>query len=369
MNGKEVIYIYNETLCSECDRNPRIAGRATQVHELIRAYGLLDKMTVHPSRPAYDEEINTFHSSSYIDFLKEINSSSDLEVHEDEAEQFGLNYDCPLVERLYDFVKAIAGSSISGAEAIVGGKAKVAINWFGGWHHAQRDQADGYCYVNDIVLAIHKLRQKYKKILYIDLDAHHGDGVENAFAFSPSVLTFSLHKYEPCFYPGTGNVKDVGYGQGRYYSVNIPLADGLRDFLFSYVFDSVMLKIWKTFNPEVIVVQCGADGLSGDPTNAFNLTLQGFAKCVKTILSWNLPTMFLGGGGYNHPNVARCWTYLTSLIVEQEIKSSIPDHEYFMDYGPDFELDILPGCRKDNNSKESLDSIIQCVSDNLDYIG
>ncbi|GLH13211.1 Histone deacetylase [Gryllus bimaculatus] len=262
MNGKEVIYIYNETLCSECDRNPRIAGRATQVHELIRAYGLLDKMTVHPSRPAYDEEINTFHSSSYIDFLKEINSSSDLEVHEDEAEQFGLNYDCPLVERLYDFVKAIAGSSISGAEAIVGGKAKVAINWFGGWHHAQ----------------------------------------------------------------------------------------------------SVMLKIWKTFNPEVIVVQCGADGLSGDPTNAFNLTLQGFAKCVKTILSWNLPTMFLGGGGYNHPNVARCWTYLTSLIVEQEIKSSIPDHEYFMDYGPDFELDILPGCRKDNNSKESLDSIIQCVS-------
>lgn len=369
MDKREIVYICDDKVLRESDRNPRVAGRATLVHELIEAYGLLDNITVKESRIATEDEIKGFHSALYVDFLMKINESSDLESFEEEAEQYGLCYDCPLLEHLFDFVQVIGGSSIAAAESLLEDSAKIAINWFGGWHHAQRDQADGYCYVNDIVLAILKLRQQFKRILYIDLDVHHGDGVENAFAYSPSVLTFSLHKYEQCFYPGTGSVEDVGYGHGRYYSVNIPLTDGISDDLYCYVFDSVMLKIWKTFHPEVIVVQCGADGIHGDPVNSFNLTPKGLAHCVKKVLSWKLPTMFLGGGGYNLPNVARCWAYLTSIILQQEIKSSIPEHKNFLEYGPDFELDILPGYRRDCNKKESLENTIQLVSDNLDLIG
>ncbi|XP_066992065.2 histone deacetylase 8 isoform X2 [Anabrus simplex] len=325
-------------------------------------------MTVLPSRPASLQEINAFHSLPYIEHLQKINDCTDLEELEDESEEFGLGYDCPLLERLYNYVELIAGASISAAEALVDGSATIAINWCGGWHHAQRDEAEGFCYVNDIVLGIHKLHEAFKRVLYIDLDVHHGDGVENAFACSPSVLTLSFHKHEPGFYPGTGGLNDVGFGKGRYYSINVPLEDGIRDDLYCYIFDSVVLKVWAAYRPQAVVVQCGADGLNEDPMGTFNLTPVGLGRCVKRILSWEVPTLFLGGGGYNLPNVARCWTYLTAVILGRDIPSSIPEHENLLQYGADFELDIEPGYRRDNNSKKSLEAIIQTISDHLDHI-
>lgn len=367
--SSRVFYVCDLKLFEECDKIPNIRGRAKLVHNLIRAYDLVSHMQLIPPRPASEDSLLSFHSRNYIEFLQKVDQSSDLEKHEEDQLEFGLEYDCPLIEGIYRFVQAIAGASITAAQVLVNGLARVAINWNGGWHHAQRDGAEGFCYVNDIVLAIHKLREKFSRILYIDFDLHHGNGVENAFAFTPHVLTLSLHKHEPGFYPGTGGLLDVGLGRGRYYSVNVPLKDGVRDDNYFTLFQCIANKVWCTFHPDAVVVQCGADCINGDPACAFNLTPRGIGQCVEKVLAWNLPTLFLGGGGYNLPNTARCWTYLTSIIVGLKIPTSIPDSsEDLMCYSPDFELDILPGNRSDQNTAEDMKRLAETICQNLDNI-
>lgn len=326
-------------------------------------------MQLVPPKLASEDSLLSFHSRHYIEFLQKVNESSDLEKYEEDQLEFGLGYDCPLIEGIYRFVETIAGASITAAQVLVNGMARVAINWCGGWHHAQRDEAEGFCYINDVVLAIHKLREKFNRVLYIDFDLHHGNGVENAFAFTPHVLTLSLHKYEPGFYPGSGKLLDVGFGQGRYYTVNVPLKDGVRDDNYVTLFHCIANKIWSAYCPNSVVVQCGADCINGDPACAFNLTPQGIGLCIKKILTWNLPTLFLGGGGYNLPVTARCWTYLTSIIVGCQISSSIPDSNVdFLCYSPDFELDVIPGNRSDLNTAEDMKELAETICKNLNNI-
>ncbi|XP_021921351.1 histone deacetylase 8-like isoform X2 [Zootermopsis nevadensis] len=367
--SSRVVYVCDLLLFKECDKIPNICGRAILVHNLIRAYDLLSHMHLIPSEPASEDILLSFHSRNYIEFLQKVEESSDLENHEEDLLEFGLAYDCPLVEGIYKFVQSIAGASITCAQVLVDGLARIAINWCGGWHHAQRDEAEGFCYVNDIVLAIHKLREKFSRILYIDFDLHHGNGVENAFSFSPHVMTLSLHKYEPGFYPGSGGLSDVGLGQGRYYTVNVPLKEGVRDDNYFTIFQSIANKVWSTFCPNAVVVQCGADCINGDPACGFNLTPRGIGRCIENVLAWNVPTLFLGGGGYNLPNTARCWTYLTSIILGLQITSSIPDSNLdFMCYSPDFELDIVRGNRSDLNTAEDMKHLTETICKNLDNI-
>ncbi|KAL0280656.1 UNVERIFIED_CONTAM: hypothetical protein PYX00_001882 [Menopon gallinae] len=244
----------------------------------------------------------------------------------------------------------------------------VAINWFGGWHHAQRDAAEGFCYVNDIVIAIQFLLKSFNRVLYIDLDVHHGNGVENAFVFSPRVLVLSLHKYETGFYPSTGSVDDIGLGNGKYHTVNVPLKDGITDAVYIRIFTTIFDKVFAKYKPECIVVQCGADSVAGDPLGGFNLTPLGLGHCLRLILNKNLPTLVLGGGGYNVPNVARCWTYLTSVILDCPLPNDIPDNSYFHLFGPDFELSLSPTLRKNENSEEYVQKIIDTLTTNLDCL-
>ncbi|XP_069680652.1 histone deacetylase 8-like [Periplaneta americana] len=367
--SRKVVYICDQRLFKECDKIPNVCGRASLVHNLIKSYNLLPHMQITPSKPASEDHLTSFHSRNYIEFLQEVDKCNDLEKYEDDQLEYGLGYDCPLIEGIYGFVETIAGASITAAQALVDGLATAAINWCGGWHHAQRDEAEGFCYINDIVLAIHKLREKFNRILYIDFDLHHGNGVENAFAFTRNVLTLSLHKYEPGFYPGSGSLQDVGSGRGKFYTVNVPLKEGIRDENYCVVFNCVTSKICSTFRPNAVVVQCGADGINGDPACAFNLTPHGIGQCVEKILSWNLPTLFLGGGGYHLPNTARCWTYLTSIITGFQIDSSIPDTNLdFMHYSPDFELDVAPGNRSDLNSSAEVKQLGETICKNLDNI-
>lgn len=115
------------------------------------------------------------------------------------------------------FVQTLAAGSLTAADLLLEGRVRVAINWSGGWHHAKRDSAAGFCYINDIVLAIHRLQRRFKRIMYVDLDVHHGDGVEDAFSSTDRVLTFSVHQLETGFFPGTGDLKENGFGRGKYY--------------------------------------------------------------------------------------------------------------------------------------------------------
>ncbi|PSN47474.1 Histone deacetylase 8 [Blattella germanica] len=366
---KRVVYVYDKQLSEECDKIPNIRGRAILVHNLIKSYGLLSQMQLKQICLANEEDLVSFHSRDYINFLQKMDNCNDIEKHEEDQLEFGLSYDCPMIEGIYKFVQTIAGASLTSARLLVDGSADIAINWCGGWHHAQRDEAEGFCYVNDAVLAIHKLRERFERVLYIDLDLHHGNGVENAFAYTPHVFTLSLHKFEPGFYPGSGSLDDVGFGRGKFHAVNVPLKDGVRDKAYMQIFQQIASKIHSVFQPNAIVMQCGCDGLNGDPQGAFNLTATGMTSCVEYILSWQIPTLFLGGGGYHLPNAARCWTLLTAAILGRKICSAIPEwNPDFLHYSPDFEIDITAGNRSDTNSTTDLQNIMRTINERLDQI-
>ncbi|XP_051999249.1 histone deacetylase 8-like [Xyrauchen texanus] len=309
------------------------------------------------------EEMAVFHTDSYLQHLHKISQDGDND--DPQSVDFGVSYDCPVVEGIFDYAAAVGGATPTAAQNLQDGKCDVAIKWAGGWNHAKKDEASGFCYVNDAVLGILKLREKYVRVLYVDVDLHHGDGVEDAFSFTSKVMTVSLHKFSPGFFPGTGDVTDTGLGKGPWYAVNIPFEDGIHDDHYCQTFTSVMQEVKAYFNPEAIVMQLGADTMAGDSMCSFNMTPVGVGKCLKYILGWELPTLLLGGGGYNLANTARCWTYLTGTVLGQTLSSEIPDHEYFTEYGPDYSLEIIPNCRPGRNESQQLERVISFIKGNL----
>ena len=180
----------------------------------------------------------------------------------------------------------------------------------------------------DIVLGILELLRYNQRVLYIDIDVHHGDGVEEAFYTTDRVMTVSFHKYGE-FFPGTGELRDIGVGQGKYYSVNFPLRDGVDDKSYKGIFEPVIKACMDFYQPEAVVLQCGGDSLSGDRLGCFNLSMAGHANCVEYVKGFGLPTIILGGGGYTMRNVARTWAYETGLLVGKTIGPELPYNEYY----------------------------------------
>uniref|UniRef100_A0A8D8GRB9 Histone deacetylase n=2 Tax=Culex pipiens TaxID=7175 RepID=A0A8D8GRB9_CULPI len=361
----QIVYISSKSLQSETAKLSAISNRTKVVDELIASYGLLDKCyTVNPPKCS-SSDLLIFHSSDYVECLKRSNQNQvdDLNEVTEELEEFGIAYDCPLIERIYDFVTQVAGSTVAAVDAVLNG-AKFAINWSGGWHHAQRDKAAGFCYVNDIVIGISKLRSKFQKVLYIDLDVHHGDGVENAFCSSKYVMTVSTHLHEAGYFPGTGNVTDIGIGAGRGYTVNAPYDRDISGEMFVPYFTEIAQAVYETFRPNVCVIQCGGDVISGDHLGGTNLLPGDCISCVKKILEFKVPFIFLGGGGYNIINTAKYWTALTATILNVEISKDIPENDFFLDFGPDYVIDVCKRNVKDKNNAQDLSQKVCVIKGN-----
>lgn len=229
---------------------------------------------------------------------------------------------------------------------------------------------------SDIVLGILELLRYHQRVLYVDIDVHHGDGVEEAFYTTDRVMTCSFHKYGEYldlfkrdtrlmatgeFFPGTGDVRDTGIGKGKGYAVNVPLRDGMSDDNYKTIFQPVMKGIIDWYQPGAIVLQCGSDSLAGDRLGSFNLSMRGHAACVQYIKSFNLPLLMLGGGGYTVKSVSRTWAYETGLAAGVELGGAIPNNEYYEYYGPDYELDVKPSNMTDHNTREYLDKLKQTV--------
>ena len=180
----------------------------------------------------------------------------------------------------------------------------------------------------DIVLGILELLRFKSRVLYIDIDVHHGDGVEEAFYATDRVMTVSFHKYGE-YFPGTGELRDIGVGTGKHHSINFPLRDGIDDKSYKSIFEPVIGKVMECYRPEAVVLQCGGDSLSGDRLGCFNLSMKGHANCVNFVKSFNLPTMILGGGGYTMRNVSRTWAYETGRLVGQDLGPELPYTDYY----------------------------------------
>jgi hypothetical protein len=192
--------------------------------------------------------------------------------------------------------------------------------------------------VNDIVLAILELLRYNPRVLYIDIDVHHGDGVQEAFYTTDRVMTVSFHKYGNYFFPMTGDLYEVGHAGGKYYSVNVPLKDGISDEQYLYLFKAVISNVMECYRPTCIVLQCGADSLACDRLGCFNLSIKGHGACVDFIKSFKIPTLVLGGGGYTIRNVSRCWAYETSVLLDFDLANDLPYNEYYEYFGPDYAL-------------------------------
>ena len=201
-------------------------------------------------------------------------------------------------------------------------------------------------------------------MLYIDIDVHHGDGVEEAFYSTDRVMTASFHKYGE-YFPGTGELRDIGVGAGKNYSVNFPLRDGIDDKSYKSIFEPVIGWIMEYYRPAAVVLQCGGDSLSGDRLGCFNLSMRGHANCVNFVKSFNLPTLILGGGGYTMRNVARTWAFETGQLVGMEMSNDLPFTDYYEYYSPDFELDVRPSNMDNANNPDYLDKIKAQVLENL----
>ncbi|KUI70829.1 Histone deacetylase RPD3 [Cytospora mali] len=362
---KKVAYFYDSDIGNYAyvTGHPMKPHRIRLAHSLVMNYNVYKYLEVYRAKPAVVNEMTQFHTDEYIDFLRRV-TPDNMDSYMREQTKYNVGDDCPVFDGLFEFCGISAGGSMEGAARLNRQKCDIAINWAGGLHHAKKSEASGFCYVNDIVLAILELLRYKKRVLYIDIDVHHGDGVEEAFYTTDRVMTCSFHKYGE-YFPGTGELRDVGIGVGKHYAVNFPLRDGITDDTYKTIFQPVIQAVMDYYQPEAVVLQCGGDSLSGDRLGCFNLSMRGHANCVNFVRSFNLPTLVLGGGGYTMRNVARTWAYETGRLVGVEMDPVLPYNEYYEYYGPDYELDVRPSNMENANSTEYLEKIKNAVVENL----
>mmetsp|Transcript_22238 Transcript_22238/g.68636 ORF Transcript_22238/g.68636 Transcript_22238/m.68636 type:complete len:442 (-) Transcript_22238:35-1360(-) len=354
--------------------HPMKPHRLKLAHHLILSTGLYRKLDVYRPHLASPAEMTRFHNDDYVQFLSRVTPET-VRPFLQQMTQFNVGEctDCPVYDGLFEFQQIASGASIDGAVKLNHGATDIAINWSGGLHHAKKSEASGFCYINDIVLAILELLKYHARVLYIDIDIHHGDGVEEAFYTTDRVMTCSFHKHgvtddgrRAAYFPGTGAGDDVGHGAGKGYAVNFPLKDGMDDASYERVFKPVVSKIMEVYRPEAVVLRCGAGSLAGDRLGRFNLSIKGHGELVKFVRGFDLPTLVLGGGGYTIRNVARCWAYETSVILDTPIGEDIPYNDYFEYYSPDFKLHLTPSPTMENmNDARELDQLKRQVLENL----
>ncbi|MBV5341048.1 MAG: acetoin utilization protein AcuC [Deltaproteobacteria bacterium] len=305
------------------DDHPFKLQRNRLAYDLMDAYGLLGlpDMQIHDCLPASDELLLSFHHPDYIARLKEFSASDEPRADF----RFGLgDADCPVFKGLYDYAALGAGATFEAVRLVEEEGFDAAFNMNGGWHHAHRARASGFSYLNDAVVAINWLVARGRRILYLDMDAHHGDGVQEAFYDTDQVLTISLHESGIYFYPGTGFEDEIGEGRGRGYSVNVPLLAHTDDAMFLKAFDEVAYPLIAAFNPDIIVTQIGADTFRTDPLTNLEITTHSYCEILSKIKRFKIPWVALGGGGYDLMNTARAWTLAWAIMNSVELDPRLP---------------------------------------------
>lgn len=367
MTKKRVAYFYDPEVGNYHygPGHPMKPHRLSVTHSLVLNYDLHHAMSVYRPSPASSQDISKWHDEDYIKFLQKVSplNAPNFNKH---LNRFNVGNDCPIFDGMFEFCARYTGASLEAARRLGAGEHEVAINWSGGLHHAKRSEASGFCFVNDIVLAINELLKTFARVLYIDIDIHHGDGVQEAFYLTDRVMTLSFHKYGQNFFPGTGDLFEIGSGPGKFYSVNVPLREGIDDENYQYIFLPVLRSVMTHYQPSVIVLQSGADSLAGDRLGSFSLSLRGHGRCVEAVRDLGLPLLVLGGGGYTVRNVARAWTHETAVLTRSELSPTVPDNEYLEYFAPHFDLlPELPSNFSNGNTREYLDSLVKQVQDML----
>ncbi len=303
--------------------HPMKTVRLKLCYDLLNSYHVFNEtgVTLVKPVPAKKEDVILFHSEEYINALESQDSDPSL------LYRYGLGFgDNPMFKGAYEWSMLSAGASLQAARMVCSGEVSAAFNIAGGLHHAMPGKASGFCYINDPAVAIHYLLRQDKRVAYIDIDAHHGDGVQFGFYDTDKVLTISLHESGEFLFPGTGNVDEIGEGRGKGYSVNLPFYPGTGDDVFVRGFNEVVPPLIEAYKPDVIVTQLGVDTMTSDPLAHLNLTTNGFCRMIEIFRSFGIPWVALGGGGYDVTAVARSWTLAFGVMSGIELNDEIqPD--------------------------------------------
>ncbi len=332
--SRRAAFVYADVLSQHVlsETHPMKPVRLRYTYELLEAYGAFNGKSARLVEPrqASEEEVLWFHTPEYV---KAVQSFSHGDMSPGPGRfNFGPG-DNPAYEGMYEAALWSTGASLRAAELLLADEADVAFSISGGLHHAMRAYAYGFCVFNDPVIAIQALLREGLRVAYVDIDCHHGDGVQYAFYDTDRVLTISLHESGAFLFPGTGFAQEIGAGRGRGFSVNVPLYPYTSDEVYLWAFQQVVPPLVQAFQPDVLVTQLGIDSHYRDPITHMAITVQGFARVVAELAQlaprkW----LALGGGGYDLQAVARAWTLAFGVMSGQEFPNELPE-SYRQRYG------------------------------------
>ncbi|MGC8990963.1 MAG: acetoin utilization protein AcuC [Verrucomicrobiia bacterium] len=317
MRDRRLVFIYSPeiegyTYPPDC---PFKTQRTGLTRERLMSFGLLgDKNHAeHPAREAARDELERFHEPRYLDEMQRA-ASGELSVN-------GLHMgfggpDTPVFPAMYKFGAWACGSALTGAGLLARGDADIAFSLLGGFHHAKPAMAAGFCYLNDAALACLHLAGTGLRVAYLDVDAHHGDGVQECFYARQDVLTISIHESGRTLFPWGGFEDEIGEGPGRGYNANIPLPAGAYDEAFLLALRRVALPLMHAYAPDVIVLELGMDILAGDPLTHLRMTNNVVVELMTCLMHFDRPILVLGGGGYNVENTVRAWALAWRTVAD-----------------------------------------------------
>jgi acetoin utilization protein AcuC len=304
--------------------HPLKPTRLKLTFELMRAVGLFSDANVRVVEPrqATRDELLLFHEEDYLNLVKRVSQS-------------GTGYldmgDTPAFKGCYEASALGAGASLTAVDLVMSGKVTHAMNIAGGLHHAHPGRASGFCIFNDPAISIAYLKKKYsvERILYLDVDAHHGDGVMYGFYSDPGVLDIDFHEDGRHLFPGTGFIQEVGEGEASGLKINVPLSPFTNDETYLKLFREVVPMAVRKYRPQILLLQCGVDSHANDLLAHLQITTKSYCEITSTLheLAHEVADgrlVVFGGGGYNIANVARTWALVASTLVDYHPPQSIP---------------------------------------------
>jgi len=319
-----LIYSHRFDDFSYGESHPFKVQRFRLAYELIKAYSLdtLENAVISESDKISEEDILSFHDIKYIDRMKEFSVSpvprADFLFGLGDAEN-------PVFPGFYDWACLGTAGTFEATRLVAEEGYSAAFNPAGGYHHAHRSKASGFSYLNDAVIAINSLLEKGKRVVYLDIDAHHGDGVQEAFFETDQVLVISMHESGIYFFPGTGFENELGVGKGFGYTVNLPLIAHTDDPIYMKAFDEVVYPLIAAYDPDIIFTQLGADTFRTDPLTRLEITTHSYSYILRKIKALRIPWVGVGGGGYDLMNTARAWTIAWGIMNGINLPAKLPE--------------------------------------------
>lgn len=314
---QEAVFIYSDKQLgySFSDTHPFNQKRIVLTMDLLKKYGVLRNEDIIAPRTVTDEELLLVHDSTFIDIVKRAGKGL---VTEEAGAVYGIGTeDTPIFPNMHEASAMLVGGTLTAVDEVMEGRAKYALNLGGGLHHGFQGKASGFCVYNDSSVAIKYMQKKYNaRVLYVDTDAHHGDGVQWTFYDDPNVCTFSIHETGRYLFPGTGNVTERGNGKGYGTSFNFPIDAFTEDESFLEVYETALHEVASFFKPDVILTQNGADAHYFDPLTHLYGTMKIYEHIPR--LARDIAEQYcegrwiaVGGGGYDIWRVVpRAWAHI-----------------------------------------------------------